>query len=142
MIFLVIFLTMLVVSVVVPANSGGWRTGWRGRLLRPVLDVLSRPARWLVRRFPGRRCTPQPDPFEALWVQTRLSAVAEEIRALHHDDAAFARAARLEARSAAYDALLVEACGLAGVDHLEESPGRHAMRMRRELELAQRGWSW
>lgn len=142
MIFVVILATALVATIVVPMNRAGWLTGWRGTLFRPVVRLVARPTREMISRLPSPRRHHPPDPFEALRVQTRLSAVAEEIRALHYDDAAFARAARLEARAAAYDALLREACEMAGVDDLEESPGRATMRMRRELELAQRGWSW
>lgn len=142
MIFLVILATAVVVSIVLPTSGQGWHSGWRGKVIGPVLRLVARPARGIIVRLPLPRRAHQPDPFEALRVQNRLSALAEEIQALHFDDAAFARAARLEARSDAYDALLREACALAGVENLEEAPGRATMRMRRELELAQRGWSW
>ena len=71
----------------------------------------------------------------------RLHAVAVEIQELEIDNTVYARAARLEARSAAYDALLRNACELAGVVDLDEVTGRDG-RMHRELELAERGWSW
>jgi hypothetical protein len=67
--------------------------------------------------------------------------VAVEIGELEIDATVFARAARLEARVAAYDALLRNACELAGVADLDEATGRDG-RMQRELQLAARGWSW
>ncbi|GAA3622338.1 hypothetical protein GCM10022223_44080 [Kineosporia mesophila] len=95
------------------------------------------------------------DPFEALRVQMRLQALADEIRRLHHDESVFARAARLEASARAYDDLLGCACRLAGVSETQETtavkgfatptPARLAgrdRRARRELLLAERGWSW
>jgi len=96
-----------------------------------------------------------PDPFEALRVQIRLRAVAEEIRRLHTDTSIFARAARLEASAAAYDDLLGNACRMAGlgetscqqtrVGYATPVPRRLAgrdLRARREFLLAERGWSW
>ena len=115
MILLVILATVVVVVIVVPPRRKGWRTGWRAKLLRPIKKRLAKPAMGIVSRLPSPRRKQPPDPFEALRVQTRLGAVADEIRALHYDDSAYARAARLEARAAAYDALLREACELAGV---------------------------
>jgi hypothetical protein len=91
--------------------------------------------------LPRSRRPPRPDPFETLHVQTRLHVVAVEIRELEVDSTVFARAARLEARSAAYDALLRNACELAGVVDLDEVTGRDG-RMHRELQLTERGWSW
>ncbi len=98
---------------------------------------------------------PEPDPFEALRIQLRLHALADEINRLHHDESIFARAARLEASAAAYDDLLGKACCLAGVPENVETtavcgyatptPRRLAgrdLRARRELLLAERGWSW
>ncbi|MDP9827799.1 hypothetical protein [Kineosporia succinea] len=107
---------------------------------------------------PWRRAEPpasSPDPFEALRLQMRLAVLADEMARLHHDETIFARAARLEARAAAYDALLGKACCLAGVaepapecapvGHATPPPVRLAgrdLRARRELLLAERGWSW
>jgi hypothetical protein len=98
---------------------------------------------------------PAPDPFEALRLQIRLHALADEISQLHHDESIFARAARLEARADAYDALLGKACCLAGVPeavatvapktYATPTPVRLAgrdLRAQRELLLAERGWSW
>jgi hypothetical protein len=112
-----------------------WRR-WISRLYRAAERGQS-----LLTSLPRFRRTPPPDPFEALHVQMRLHAVVVEIGELHVDDMAFARAARLEARVLAYDALLRNACELAGVDDLDEATGRDG-RMQRELQLAERGWSW
>lgn len=117
--------------------------GWRGRLARMLHRRVTRPTVDLLKRIPLPRKEITPDPFEALRVQTRLGAVADEIRSLQFDGKVYARAARLEARSAAYDALLCEACELAGVEvDIKEAERRDATRMRREVELASRGWSW
>jgi hypothetical protein len=106
---------------------------------------------WVHRHEPP----PAPDPFEALRLQIRLHALADEINQLHHDESIFARAARLEARADAYDALLGKACCLAGVSEAAETPRKASyatptpvrlagrdLRARRELLLAERGWSW
>lgn len=105
---------------------------------------------------PFARAEPEakPDPFEALRVQMRLHALADEINRLHHDESIFARAARLEASAAAYDDLLGRACCLAGVPETPVCPapayatppprrlaGRD-LRAQRELLLAERGWNW
>ncbi|MFI7585728.1 hypothetical protein ACIB24_01490 [Spongisporangium articulatum] len=143
--WLIALVVVTVVVVVCPLGPGGWQrapTGWRGVVLRPVIRLLglvTRPVRALRRRL---HPPPPPDPFEALRVQTRLGAVAEEIRVLHVDEAVYARAARLEARSAAYDALLLEACALAGIPEQADGGRRADVRLRREVELAERGWSW
>lgn len=87
------------------------------------------------------RPSDEPNPFEVLRVQTRLGVVADECRALERDQSVFARAHRLEATQAAYDALLAEACQLAGVA-TGPSRGDEQERFREEVELASRGWSW
>lgn len=89
------------------------------------------------------------DPLAVLAVQVRLGVLADHIRSLESDERVWARARRLEAAQAAYDALLDEACRLAGIpSHL---PPAADTRLRRntetdrfedELALAQRGWSW
>lgn len=86
--------------------------------------------------------TPEPDPFLALQLQTRLGLVADHVRQLEGDRRAYARAQRIIAGQLAYDALLAEACRLAGVDVLVETPGDPGERFREEVELASRGWSW
>jgi hypothetical protein len=60
----------------------------------------------------------------------------------------YARVHHLRATEAAYDALLDEACRLAGIP-TQPQPGRLSTialdrdtRFREEVELASRGWSW
>lgn len=84
----------------------------------------------------------QPNPFEVLRVQTRLGVVADEVRALERDQSVFAKAHHLEVTQTAYDALLAEACQLAGVATGPSSHGDEQERFREEVELASRGWSW
>ena len=104
--------------------------------------------RWLLLRLRRRQPPPQPDPFEVLFVQMRLSVLAEEVRALERSEDVYARMHHLRATEAAYDAMLVQACHLAGVP-TSRSPGAattvtqsHQERFREEVELAARGWSW
>ena len=120
------------------------RTPSHPRLRGP--DALPGPRRprrrrRIVRLLHRRRGT-APNPFEVLRVQIRLSAVAEEVRALSLDETAFARAHHLEATQRAYDALLAEACVLAGVATEPTEPNNESERFREEVELAARGWSW
>lgn len=89
------------------------------------------------------------DPLEVLAIQVRLGVLADHIRALEADEHVWARARRLEAAQAAYDALLDEACRLAGIPSHLPPPGGPGMRRNSEpdrfedeLALAQRGWSW
>jgi hypothetical protein len=107
--------------------------------------------RWRVRlaqrleRFADhlRRGHPRPpDPFRTLTLQTRLGAVADHARALEQEPKTFALAERLIATQLAYDQLLAEACGLAGVEVLPRAKGDPQERFREEVELASRGWSW
>ncbi|MBC7292037.1 MAG: hypothetical protein H5T83_11990 [Actinotalea sp.] len=118
---------------------------------------------WRRRRPPPP--PPAPDPFEVLSLQVRLGLLADQLRVLENDPQVFARARRLIAVRAAYDALLAEACRLAGVEleedeeegappgggprRLEGLPTENRMtvvsdhqRFREEMELASRGWSW
>lgn len=118
---------------------------WRVRLARAARRLGQPLARWRARRGEARRVPP--DPFAALSVQVRLGLVADQLRALEADPHAWARGKRLQATQAAYDALLAEACRLAGVD-VAEPPYPGALtasepeRFREEMELASRGWSW
>lgn len=93
---------------------------------------------------------PPPDPFEVLSLQLRLGLLADQLRTLENDPQVFARGRRLIAVRAAYDALLLEACRLAGVE-LDDEGGAPVNgsdeaseyeRFREEMELASRGWSW
>ena len=102
--------------------------------------------RWFLNRL--RRQPPPPDPFEVLRVQMRLAVLADEVRALERSEDVYARMHHLRATEAAYDAMLVHACRLAGVP-TSAAPGAvptvaqsQQERFREEVELAARGWSW
>ena len=89
------------------------------------------------------------DPLAVLAIQVRLGVLADHIRELESDERIWARGRRLEAAQAAYDALLDEACRLAGIpSHLPPAGGpglrrnTEPDRFEDELALAQRGWSW
>jgi hypothetical protein len=96
--------------------------------------------RGLLHRRPAT--PPLPDPFDALQVQTRLAIVAEHIRHLEEDRHAWARAERIIAAQLAYDALLAQACRMAGVEVLPRAKGDPWERLREEVELIARGWTW
>lgn len=102
------------------------------------------PMRWLLLRL--RRPAPPPDPFEVLRVQMRLAVLADEVRALERSQDVYARGHHLRATEAAYDALLIEACRLAGVPtagpHVSTVVQDREERFREEVELTARGWSW
>lgn len=104
-----------------------------------------------VSRLPGHRerdVAADADPFDALGVQMALGRLADQVRALEADPRVFARGRRLQAAQAAYDALLIEACTLAGVAVSPEARDtvlgttREPERFREEMELSARGWSW
>lgn len=89
------------------------------------------------------------DPLAVLALQVRLGVLADHIRELESDERIWARARRLEAAQAAYDALLDQACRLAGIpSHLPPVSGASLRRntepdrFEDELALTQRGWSW
>ncbi len=113
----------------------------------------------------------QVDPFLVLELEHQLAVAAERIRRVDADPTMFARAHHLRAALWAYDALLREACQLAGAENerdagpaVEVSTLQRALsaqdlpdeiseistqtlgdpdaRFRRELELGARGWSW
>lgn len=102
---------------------------------------LTRDLTRLVDRVLGRR-GPPPDPFDALRLQSRLGALAEEIRDLESGPRVYAKVHRLVAVNAAYDDLLDEACRLAGVPESPGSERGEALRWHEERALAERGWSW
>lgn len=89
-----------------------------------------------------RRRPPAHDPFATLWLQNRLAAVAAQVRRLEADEHTFARAHWMAATEQAYDALLAEACRMAGVEVPSTPTGDPQERFREEVELAARGWSW
>jgi hypothetical protein len=88
-----------------------------------------------------------PDPLVTLRLQVRLGELAAELRRLDEDPDVYARAHHWFAVQGAYDALLREACRLAGLP-TETAPLRAderaaaGERLREELELSSRGWSW
>lgn len=120
------------------------------------------PATWaLVRRaraFPRSRRWSRPaseeiDPFEMLTLQFRLSTLAAQIQRIEQDQSSLARAHHLRATQYAYDAVLRQACLLVGLDDARGDTRHEDLvsetwvvdegeRMRQELELCARGWSW
>ncbi|SFB23183.1 hypothetical protein SAMN05421867_110120 [Cellulomonas marina] len=82
-----------------------------------------------------------PDPFVALTLQVRLARLGEQVRVLESDPHVWGRARRLIAVEHAYDALLVEACRVAGVT-APRAELRPEDRLVVELALAERGWTW
>ncbi|BDZ41563.1 hypothetical protein GCM10025865_08620 [Paraoerskovia sediminicola] len=95
----------------------------------------------------ARRRPPEVDPMRSLRVQVRLTELALEMRRIETDREAFARAHHYLAVQGAYDALLREACDLAGlpVSHRVLLAGRcddPTERLREEVELSARGWTW
>jgi hypothetical protein len=112
-----------------PDEPPRWRT-WLAARLEAVAARLRPPA------------APPQDPFRTLRVQQRLGAVADHVRRLEVDVHAYARAERIIASRLAYDALLAEACDLAGVEVLPAARGDAQERFREEVELTARGWTW
>lgn len=125
-------------------------------LVRRLVDALRpRTVALRSRARRGERLV-RDDVFQTFHLQTRLGAVADEIRRLESDRDVFARAHRLRAARGAYDGLLAEACRAADVrddvSDLDEPDDQRngragardvdAVRMHAELELASRGWSW
>jgi hypothetical protein len=111
---------------------------WRVRL-GTLAGRLAAPLRTRIAR---RRPPPVADPFEVLRLQMRLGVLADQVRALEGDAQIYAKAHRLRATRAAYDDLLGEACLLAGVKPVPETRRSEEERLREEVELASRGWSW
>ncbi len=133
---------LIVLAAGVAVGAGVARRGLRepGRPDQTRRSEHRRKRRWWVRG--GQPEAPDLDPFLALQLQTRLGVVADHVRHLEEDSRAYARAQRIIAGQLAYDALLAEACRLAGVDVLTEAAGDPGERFREEVELASRGWSW
>ena len=104
----------------------------------------------VLRRAPG--VPREDDPFEVLALQCRLTALASEIQRLERDRSTIALAHHLRATQYAYDVLLAEACQLIGLTEADVPPVPEeatdswtvdeASRMRKELELSSRGWTW
>lgn len=94
-----------------------------------------------------RRRRTAPDPMVTLAIQVRLGQLAAELRTVSEDPDLYARAHHWRAVQDAYDAMLRDACrfaGLAVVDHPLRPDERltEDERLREELELSSRGWSW
>ena len=133
-------------AVVVPAGCWLVRRTRRARRLRVRLGTAA--VRAPLRQPPG-----QTDPFEMLTLQLRLSTLAAQIQRIEQDQSTLARAHHLRATQYAYDTVLREACTLVGLTELAGSHRAGATvsdtwvvdedeRMRQELELCARGWSW
>jgi hypothetical protein len=107
-------------------------------------DALPRLARRRVARRGRRRAL---DPLVVLELQIRLGRLAHELRDVEDDPGVYARAHHYLAAQGAYDALLREACRLSGLD-VDTDPLRAGLRsdederLREELELSARGWTW
>ncbi len=129
---------LVVLSLVPGGEPSPRRIAVQERVRAAVAGHLDRVA---ARVRHGRR-VPPPDPFDALHVQMRLGIVAQHLQRLEADPHAWARAERIVASQLAYDALLADACRLAGVEVLPRAKGDPWERMREEVELAARGWTW
>ena len=143
-------------AVVVPTAWGLVRRSRRARRLRGrQRAALARTTlRLPTHRLPTLRRPPvETDPFEMLTLQFRLSTLATQIQRIEQDQSTLARAHHLRATQYAYDTVLRQACTLVGLTELSGShrPGATVSdtwvvdedeRMRQELELCARGWSW
>ncbi|MDO8143433.1 MULTISPECIES: hypothetical protein [unclassified Isoptericola] len=94
-----------------------------------------------------RRRRAGPDPLVTLAIQIRLGQLAEELRTVTEDPGLYARAHHWRAVQDAYDAMLRDACRVAGLAVVDEPlrPDERVSedeRLREELELSARGWSW
>jgi hypothetical protein len=110
-----------------------------------VTWLRSAPHRAAARRRRLRRAGP--DPLVTLAIQTRLGELADELRTVVDDPGVYARAHHWRAAQDAYDAMLREACRAAGLAVVDQPlrPDEHVdedERLREELELSARGWSW
>lgn len=137
-----------------PGPAPWWRRGARRIGARAERRRARRAERRDAREEARRAADPRagwskgPDPFEALALQMRLSAVAAQLHELETDPRTFGLGRRMEATLAAYDDLLDQARLMAGVANAPASPGpgvRHRSepeRLADELELAEHGWMW
>ena len=132
-------------------TSGVARAPGMPRALGILTPRASRSQTPAARAHRHRPTPPAGDPFETLRLQERLGIVAREVRRLEADQHAWARARRIIAIELAYDALLAEACHLAGIttpNEITGGPGNPGdpsdpdERFRREIELTARGWTW
>jgi hypothetical protein len=99
----------------------------------------------------GRRAAEavETDPLVTLAVQVRLAELGAEVRRIEADTDVYARAHHWRAAVLAYDALLRDACLLAGIEPVSpplpadaDAPRAQEARLHEELELTERGWSW
>lgn len=129
------------------------RSGWRSSRHSDAGDLATMARHMHVLRHPVGAHREEDDPFEVLALQCRLTALAAEIQRLERDRSTIALAHHLRATQYAYDVLLAEACQLIGVQTEAEPPPvpddvggswivDEATRMRKELELSSRGWTW
>ncbi|WP_245852071.1 hypothetical protein [Isoptericola jiangsuensis] len=107
--------------------------------------LRSAPHTAAVRR--RRRRQAPPDPLATLAIQIRLGELARELRTVVDDPDVYARAHHWRAAQDAYDAMLREACRAAGLPVVDQPlrTDEHVAeeeRLREELELSSRGWSW
>lgn len=130
---------------------------WQLALLATVVAglIVTTARSWLrsdahreaVARRDLRRRAQEADPLVTLAIQVRLGELAHELRHLTDDPDVYARAHHWRAVQGAYDELLREACRLSGLE-VRETPLRadersdQDERLREELELSSRGWSW
>ena len=111
---------------------------WRVRL-DALAARLAAPLRDAVAR---RRRPPLPTRSRCCGCSCGSASWPTRSRALEADAEIYAKAHRLQATRAAYDDLLSEACLMAGVTPVPEARRSEGERLREEVELASRGWSW
>lgn len=137
------------------SRTGGQQGRWRspGRHAENGGELAFMARHMHVLRRPAVDHSQDDDPFEVLALQCRLTALSAEIQRLEQDSSTIALAHHLRATQYAYDALLDEACRLIGVLAEAEAPPvpdestgswtvNEETRMRKELELCSRGWTW
>ena len=111
-----------------PVANGGTRGRYR---LRP----------WRRRREEQARAR---ELFAVLEVQMRLGTLSAILRRIDSDPQMFARQHHWRTTLWAYDSVLADACRMASlpVHAAPAGPKADAERLRRELELYERGWTW
>lgn len=94
-----------------------------------------------------RRRQAGPDPLVTLAIQIRLGELSHELHKVTEDPDVYARAHHWRAAQDAYDAMLRDACRAAGLSDADrplraDERVSEDERLREELELSARGWSW
>lgn len=132
-------------------RSGARQPVWRPRRIRSgksrpeSADLVRTRRRWVSRR---RRRAEEAQAARAvlavLELQVRLSKLTRLLREIDVDPGRYARQHHWRTTLWAYDAVLGDACAVAGIEVREASAGPAAAeeRMRRELELYACGWNW